>query len=109
MPWGVAAAGIAAGGAIYSSDQQSEAAKNAANMQAQGQQNAFNQQMLQGQQTQGALAPYQAIGGSALGELGYLMGLPGYANPTMNPSVGPQATNPSGLPVNPKTGRPFTL
>jgi hypothetical protein len=109
MPWAVAGAAIAAGGAIYSSDQQSQAAKNAAATQQQGQANAMQSQLLQQQQTQQQLAPYTAIGGPALGELGYLMGLPGYANPTANPSFGPQASNPSGLPVNPKTGTPYTL
>jgi|GEM_PF-5834123 len=110
MTWAAIAVGtVAAGGAIYSSDQQSQAAKNAANLQQQGQLGAMQGQMLQGQQTQQQLAPYTAIGGPALGELGYLMGLPGYANPTANPSMGPQASNPSGLPVNPKTGTPYTL
>lgn len=75
MPWGVAAAGVAAAGTAYSSGQAADAASEA----AQGQTNAANlsradQLALMAQQRRDA-RPYRDSGYNALNQLNYLMGL----------------------------------
>lgn len=81
MPWGVAAAGIAAAGAIYSAD----ASKSAANTQANAAGNSTALQMAMLNKTQGNLAPWLNSGTMSLAQLSRLAGLPGYsADPASN-------------------------
>jgi len=66
MPWGVAAAAIAAGGAIYSANKQSGASKNAANAQAQASQQSIAEQQREYDQTRADQMPFLQAGYGAL-------------------------------------------
>lgn len=95
MPIGLgAAAGISAGGSLLGGLFGGKGAKQAADTQAQAAEISAANTMQMFQQTQQNLAPYRALGASAAGVEGYLLGLPGYQNAL----AGPQAT-PSGAPA----------
>lgn len=79
MPYAVAAAAVAAGGAIYSSDQ-------AKGSQQAGTQKAIDASNTQFNSSQSALAPYRDAGTAALGRLQSLLGMgPGSSVATSGP------------------------
>lgn len=75
MPWAIAGAAIAAGGAIYSANKQSSAAKDAANASNQASQNSINEQQREFNINQQNLAPWLNTGKSALNVLAGMYGL----------------------------------
>lgn len=94
---GIAAAGAAtAAAAIGSSIISSGASKSAANTQAAAAKDAANATLQMYQQTQQYLSPYRALGQSSAGQLGYLLGLPGFENPTNPAAFGAAANSPAG-------------
>lgn len=77
MPWGVAAAAIAAGGAIYSANKQSGAAKDAANASNAATQASIGEQKREFDINQQNQAPWLNTGKSALSVLSGMYGLNG--------------------------------
>jgi hypothetical protein len=84
MPWGVAAAAITAGGAIYAASQQADAAQGAAGTQSAAASEATAEARRQYDQTRADQAqihaegaPFRAQGTAAVNKLGELLGLTG--------------------------------
>jgi len=95
MPWGVAAAAVAAGGAIYSSNQASNAQESAAN-------SASNVSSQQYQQTRADQAPWRIAGGQAVNALSQFWGLGGTNGAPQNLQMADLFTGVNGTPtVNP--------
>ena len=109
MPWAVAAAAVAAGGAAYASNQQSKAAKGAANAQQRASDQANDTQLQMYNQSREDSMPWLNTGAAALNKLGALYGLnvaPSVAAPT---SAGQTATPANGVGnVGYETARPYT-
>lgn len=114
MPWGVAAAAVAAAGAAYSSNQQSKAAKGAANAQKRASEQANDTQLQMYNQSREDSLPWLNTGEAALNKLASLYGLnvaPSVAAPTSAGAspAGQTATPPNGVgPVGYETARPYT-
>lgn len=77
MPWAVAAAAVAAGGAIYAANKQSSAAKSAANASKSATDQSIAEQQREFDQQQQNLAPWLKTGTAALGQLSAMEGLGG--------------------------------
>lgn len=75
MPWGVAAAAIAAGGAAYSANQQKKAAKGAANAQQRSSDQANDTQRYMYDQSREDQMPWLNAGSGALNKLATLYGI----------------------------------
>ena len=106
MPWGIAAAALGIGGALFGASTSSNAAVEAAKIQAQSAQQATQLQRDIFNQTSGNLAPYLGAGTNALGALQTGLGQgPGTAPGTFDPNspllqsatsaVGPPPTFPN--------------
>lgn len=74
MPWGVAAAAISVGGAIYSANKQAGAAKDAANASNQASQNSIDEQKREFDLNQANQAPWLQAGKGALSQMQALNG-----------------------------------
>lgn len=91
MSAAIAAVGISAGVAAYSAHKAASASKQAAETQAASGQEALGYQQRQYDQQQERLAPYRALGESALGRLGSFQsfnGVPGRLGAGVNPQQG---------------------
>src|SRR5271165_3045249 len=95
------AGGISAGGSLLGGLFGGKGAQSAANTQAQAAEIASANTMQMFQQTQQNLAPYRALGASAAGVAGYLLGLPGYQNALAGPPGGaPSGASAAGAPAS---------
>lgn len=80
MPWAVAAAAVAAGGAIYAANKQSSAAKDAANASTNATNASIGEQRRELDINQANQQPYLDTGKSALSTLAGMYGLNGQGN-----------------------------
>jgi hypothetical protein len=102
MPWAVAAAAVAAGGAIYASNKQAGAAKDAANASNAATQASIDEQKREFDINQANQQPWLNTGKSALSVLAGMYGLNGGSSPGQTTTmfdgtqVTPIGTNPTG-------------
>ena len=92
MPWGVTAAVVAAGGAVYSSKKQAEAAKKQTQAAEKGQESSEDFQLTMFREGQEATAPWREVGEQALGQLAGEYGLAGPEGFEGAPGAGFQET-----------------
>lgn len=94
---------IGAGVGLLGAAMQSNAAGKAADAQAGAARAGINAQISQYDQTRKDQEPWRNAGGAAIGQLGYLLGLPGYApTQTYRPAGQPGQTGQLGTLSNPK-------
>lgn len=79
MPWGIAAAAVSAGSAIYSANKQSSAAKKAANAQTESSEAGIQEQRRQFDAVQALMAPFVNAGTGALAGQQDILGTNGMA------------------------------